>query len=101
MTEPKTATAAMRPSTAFLLLAQFSGAAIVPLELVRQQYFGHLTKDKFMRQLWAGKIPLPVVRMTDSRKAARGVHLNDLASFIDRKHALALKECEQLREDDD
>jgi hypothetical protein len=101
MTASRAMTAAVQPSTVFLLLAQFGGAAIVPLELVRQQYFGHLTKDKFLRQLWAGKIPLPVVRMTESRKTARGVHLNDLAAFIDRKHALALKECEQLKEDDD
>ena len=34
--------------------------------------------------------------MTGSRKTARGVHLNDLAAFIDKMREMALKECEQL-----
>ena len=67
-----------------------------PTELVRQHYFGHLTQDKFLRQILAGKIRLPVVRMTDSRKTARGVHLNDLADYIDKMREMALQECEQL-----
>ena len=86
----------MRPTTAFLLMAQYNGAAVIPLELVREHYFGHLTQDKFLRQILAGKIRLPVVRMTSSRKTARGVHLNDLAAYIDKMREMALKECEQL-----
>jgi hypothetical protein len=34
--------------------------------------------------------------MTSSRKTARGVHLNDLAAYIDKMREMALQECEQL-----
>jgi pyocin activator protein PrtN len=91
----------MKPSTAFLLMAQFGGAAVIPLELVRENYFAHLTKDKFLRQILAGQICLPVVRMTDSKKTARGVHLVDLAEFIDKARDAALKECAQLHSGED
>jgi hypothetical protein len=86
----------MRPTTAFLLMAQFGGAAVIPLDLVREHYFSHLTRDKFLRQILAGQIKLPVVRMSASKKTARGVHLNDLAEYIDRMREIALKECAQL-----
>ena len=86
----------MRPNTAFLLMAQYQGAAVIPLELVRRDYFSHLTAEKLLRQILAGKIALPVVRMTNSQKTARGVHLSDLADYIDKQRAKALKECQQL-----
>ena len=35
----------MRPNTAFLLMAQYGGAAIIPLEVVCRDYFRHLTVD--------------------------------------------------------
>lgn len=90
----------MAPSTAFLLLAQYSGCAVIPLELVRADYFASMSQDKFLRQIYAGKIPLPVVRMTNSRKSPRGVHLNDLANYIDQARESALKEFEQLAAED-
>jgi Pyocin activator protein PrtN len=86
----------MRPNTAFLLMAQYNGAAIVPLELVCRDYFRHLTAEKLLRKALAGQIKLPIVRIEDSQKAARGVHLSDLAEYIDRQRAKAIKECAQL-----
>jgi hypothetical protein len=86
----------MRPNTAFLLMAQYNGAAIVPLELVCRDYFRHLTVEKLLRKALAGQIKLPIVRIEDSQKAARGVHLSDLAEYIDRQRAKAIKECAQL-----
>ncbi|MGZ5829371.1 MAG: pyocin activator PrtN family protein [Xanthobacteraceae bacterium] len=41
-------------------------------------------------------IALPVVRMETSQKSARGVHLCDLADYLDKRRAAALKECQQL-----
>jgi hypothetical protein len=86
----------MRPNTAFLLMAQYNGAAIVPLEFVCRDYFRHLTVEKLLRKVLAGQIRLPIVRIEDSQKAARGVHLSDLAEYIDRQRAKAIKESLQL-----
>jgi hypothetical protein len=77
-------------------MAQYNGAAIVPLELVCRDYFGHLTVQKLLRKVLAGQIRLPIVRIEDSQKAAKGVHLSDLAEYIDRQRAKAIKECTQL-----
>ncbi|MNR66800.1 Pyocin activator protein PrtN [compost metagenome] len=40
----------------------------------------------------AGEIDLPIVRMEGSQKAARGVHLSDLASYLDIQRQKALVE---------
>jgi len=83
-------------NTAFLLLAQYNGAAVIPLDLVCRDYFQHLTPVQFMRKSTEGKIDLPVVMIEHSQKAARGVHLQDLAAYIDKRRAAAQKECDQL-----
>ncbi|MGJ5032291.1 pyocin activator PrtN family protein [Bradyrhizobium sp. HKCCYLS2038] len=84
-------------NTAFLLMAQYNGAAVIPLEAVCRDYFSHLTPVEFARKATAGQIDLPVVRIETSQKAARGVHLADLARWIDERRAAARKECEQLQ----
>jgi hypothetical protein len=81
--------------TAFILLAQYDGLAVVPLEQVCRDYFRHLTVEKFLRKALAGEISIPIVRMEGSQKAARGVHINDLAAYLDRQAEAARKECEQ------
>jgi hypothetical protein len=43
-----------------------------------------------------GDIALPIVRIETSQKAQRGVHLVDLAAYIDKRRAAAVKECHQL-----
>ena len=86
----------MRPNTAFLLMAQYNGAAVITIEMICRDYFRHLTVDKLLRKLLAGEIALPIMRMEKSQKAARGVHLNDLADYLDKQREAALKECRQL-----
>lgn len=76
-------------NTAFLLMAQYQ-TAIIPAEKVARDYF-QLTTDKFIRKTLAGDIPLPLVRMEQSQKSARGVHLSDLAAYLDKQRAAALK----------
>lgn len=83
-------------NTAFLLLAQYGGKAVIPIEDVCRDFFSHLTSDKFARKAAAGEIPIPIIRIEASQKAAKGVHLNDLADYIDRQRAAALKEYAQL-----
>lgn len=84
-------------NTAFLLMAQYGGAAIIPLELVCRDYFQHLTPVEFTRKATNGQIDLPVVRIETSAKAAKGVHLTDLAKWIDDRRAAAQKELDQLQ----
>jgi len=83
-------------NTAFLLMAQYNGAAVIPLEKVCADYFQHLTPQQLARKATEGDIDLPVVRIETSQKAARGVHLLDLAKWIDDRRAAAQKECDQL-----
>jgi hypothetical protein len=82
--------------TTMLLMAQYDGRALIPLDLVCRDYFWHLTPDKFTRKVSLGEIRLPVVRMEKSQKAARGVHLADLAAYIDQQRAAAQRELEAM-----
>ena len=70
---------------------------MIPVEWVCRDYFRHLTVEKFLRKVLAGEIDLPVVRMEWSQKSAKGIHVNDLAAYLDQRTAAARKECEQLR----
>jgi hypothetical protein len=83
-------------NTTFLLMAQYDGIAVVPTPLVCRDYFSHLTPTQFMRKVNAGEIPIPVVRIEASQKAATGVHIADLASWIDARREAARRECAQL-----
>lgn len=84
-------------NTAFMLLAQYDGKAIIPLDDVCRDYFSHMTPAQLTRKATAGEIDLPIVRIETSQKAARGVHLQDLADWIDTRRAAARKECDQLQ----
>lgn len=83
--------------TAFILMTQYDGLAIVPVETVCRDYFRHLTVEQFLRKVLEGKISIPVVRIEDSQKAAKGVHVSDLAAYLDKQAEAARKECAQLR----
>lgn len=83
-------------NTAFLLMAQYDGLAVIPVNLVCRDYFPHLTPDKFVRKVSAGDINIPLIRMEGSQKCAKGVHLQDLAEYLDVRRAAAKKEADQL-----
>lgn len=83
-------------NTSFLLMAQYNGRAVIPIEEVARDYFPHLSGDKFARKVASGEIPIPIVRIEQSQKAAKGIYLSDLADYIDRQRAAAVKEYEQL-----
>lgn len=84
-------------NTAFLLMAQYNGMAIIPVTAVVRDYFPHLTADKFVRKVSLGEINIPLVRIEpNSQKAAKGVHLTDLAQYVDDRRAAAVKEAKQL-----
>lgn len=83
-------------NTAFLLMAQYGGKAIIPVEEVCRDYFSHLDPAKFIRKVGAGEIEIPMVRMENSQKCAKGIHLQDLADYLDARREAALKEYRQL-----
>jgi len=86
----------MTLNTAFLLMAQYNGKAIIPLADVCRDYFSHLTPGKLVRKVITGQIPLPIVHIERSQKSAKGVHLQDLADYLDKRQAEAIKEYTQL-----
>lgn len=84
-------------NTAFLLMAQYDGKAVIPIEAVVRDYFPHLSTDKFIRKVAVGDINIPMVRIeSTTQKSAKGIHLNDLAAYIDARRAAAVKEAQQL-----
>ncbi|MCL4662016.1 pyocin activator PrtN family protein [Burkholderia multivorans] len=83
-------------NTVYLLMAQYGARAIIPIEDVCRDFFAPLTLPTLMRKISAGEIALPVIRMERSQKCAKGVHISDLAAFIDKQRAAAIKECNQL-----
>jgi hypothetical protein len=50
-----------------------------------------------LRKVLVGEISLPIVRIEGSQKAAKGIHINDLAAYLDKQADAARKECEQLK----
>lgn len=82
--------------TVFLLMAQYDAKAVIPVEVLVRDYFPHLTADKFVRKVSAGDINIPLIRMEGSQKCAKGVHLQDLADYLDARRAAAKKEADQL-----
>ncbi len=83
-------------NTAFLLMAQYNGQAIIPTDRVREDYFPHLTLANFLRKIAEGHLPLPVVRMEQSQKSAKGIHLQDLANYLDERRAAGQREFQQM-----
>lgn len=83
-------------NTLFLLMAQYNGQAVIPLDRVCADYM-NLTVEKFKNKRLTGEIDIPVVRLgPESQKAGLGVHLKDLAAYIDRQHDKATTEQNRL-----
>ncbi|WP_370674007.1 pyocin activator PrtN family protein [Pleomorphomonas sp. PLEO] len=51
---------------------------------------------KLLRKVMAGEIDLPVTRIEGSQKAAKGVHISDLAEYLDKRRAAAIRERDAL-----
>lgn len=83
-------------NTAFMLMAMYSGRPVIPVEDIARDFF-ELSTDKFIRKVSAGAIAIPLIRMEASQKCAKGVHINDLAAYLDERRAAAIRECRQLQ----
>lgn len=83
-------------NTLFLLMAQYDGRVIVPLDRVCADYFTHLTPEKLKMKVAAGQIDLVIVPIEPSQKSARGVHVTDLADYLDTQRDKAKAEHDRL-----
>ena len=85
-------------NTAFILLAQYDGRDVLPIETVAKDYFPHINATGLVGNITRGEIALPLVRIDTGQKAARGIHVADLANYIDARRAAAVKELRQMTE---
>ncbi len=77
-------------------MAQYNARAVIPVDEVCRDYFPHLSTDKLIRKTSSGEIRIPLMRMEGSQKCAKGVHLQDLADYLDTRREAARKELAQL-----
>jgi predicted DNA-binding transcriptional regulator AlpA len=83
-------------NTLFFLMAQYDGQVFVPLDRVCADYFSHLTPEKLKTKVAAGEIDIVIVPIENSQKAARGIHIEDLADYLDAQRRTAFMEHERL-----
>ena len=55
--QPSSVTAALHMNTAFLLMAQYDGKAIIPIDDVCRDYFFHLTPPSWYAKSLGGRLP--------------------------------------------
>jgi len=70
---------------------------VIPVARVCEDYFSHLDERQFIRKATAGQIDLPVIAIEASNKSARGVHVEDLARWIDKRRDAARRENDQVQ----
>lgn len=81
--------------TAYALFARFESPT-VKLEDICEEFFG-MRKEKAYERASLEQLPVPTFRATDSQKAPRLVHLEDLASWLDAQRAKAGQDWEKAQ----
>lgn len=79
----------------FLLMAQCDNRFLIPIYLFARDNLD-VVPGVLIRKIYAGQVKLPIVQMEDSQKAAMGVHIQDLAAYLDERAEAARRECRQL-----
>ena len=83
-------------NTAIMMMAMYNAKAIIDTETVARDWF-ELSVGKFHEKIRSGEIRIPLVLMEEeSQKCAKGVHLMDLAEYVDTRRAVAEKELKQM-----
>lgn len=73
----------------YILLGKYGHEVMIPSEIVARDWF-NIGKSKFHEKVGRGEIALPVMSMDDSQKSPRGVHILDLAEYLDKRRDAAL-----------
>lgn len=76
--------------TKMMLILRHNATPTIPVEIVAKEYFD-LSLPKFHKKINEGEILLPVLRMEDSQKCAKSVHIDDLSDYLDRRTEAARK----------
>jgi hypothetical protein len=77
-------------------MAQYNGNVVIPLKTVCEDYM-QLTVEKFKYKSLSGEIDIPIIRLgANTQKAALGVHIKDLAEYIDKQREKAHLEHKKL-----
>lgn len=82
-------------NTAFALLARFESPT-VKLEDICEEFFG-MGRDKAYQHAALNNLPVPTFRASDSQKAPRLIHVDDLAKWLDEQRATARQEWERAK----
>ncbi len=69
--------------TAFMLMAQFDGKAVVQLEDICKEFF-NMSKAVALTKAKHATLPVPAYRASDSNKAPWLVNISDLAEHLDK-----------------
>lgn len=80
-------------NTAFALLSRFESPT-VKLEDISEEYFG-MKKEKAYERAAVNQLPVPTFRASESQKAPRLVHVDDLARWLDEQRARAREQWEK------
>jgi hypothetical protein len=65
---------------------------LLPLEVVRTNFFPHLSADTFNRRARANDLGFPVITAERSQKSAMFVHINDLGAYLESRREVAARE---------
>ncbi|WP_367646311.1 pyocin activator PrtN family protein [Ruegeria arenilitoris] len=68
-----------------MLMSRYDTRVMVPLEMVRRDFFPELSLNLLKTKTESGEIPLVVTKLGQSQKSSRMVHVNDLANFLDEQ----------------
>jgi excisionase family DNA binding protein len=74
--------------TVFFLMAMYE-TPVVSAKAVHRDFFSHLSFAGFLREVRAGQIPLPLLGVGGDAEVPHGVHVTDLAAYIDAERAAA------------
>jgi hypothetical protein len=85
----------MRLNTAYALLARFESPT-VKLDDICEEFFG-MKKEKANERAALNQLPVPTFRATDSQKAPRLIHVEDLARWLDDQRARAREEWQKAQ----
>lgn len=74
-------------------MVRYDAQVVIPVAEVVNDFFPHMTTDTFVRKVSAGTINLPLIRMEPrSQKSFKGVHVGDLARYLEACREAALAE---------
>ena len=82
-------------NTVFLLLAEF-GTTTIPLADVSEKYF-RLKPSTAEKKASMGEFALPTFRASDSQKAPRMIHVQDLAEHLDKQRQKGIELFNQMQ----